>query len=250
MKHILADAHRELLRQFARSNLLIALDYDGTLAPIVTDPERAALGATTRRVLAEVTKLYRCVIISGRSRADVLARIDGLGVHGVVGNHGIEPHQAGVDLTGRVREWHPILEQRLLSIRGVMIENKTHSLSVHYRRSRQKKAARAAILDVAATLEDVRLIGGKQVVNIVPQGAPHKGIALERERERLGCDTAIFVGDDVTDEDVFALVQPGRLLSIRIGKSARSSALYYLRNQAEIDELLKVLLDLRVASGS
>ena len=73
-------------------------------------------------------------------------------------------------------------------------------------------------------LGPVRLVGGKHVVNLLPAGAPHKGLALERARARLGCDTAIYVGDDETDEDVFALDQPGRLLAIRVGRKPSSSA--------------------------
>jgi trehalose 6-phosphate phosphatase len=82
-------------------------------------------------------------------------------------------------------------------------------------------------------------------VNLLPITAPHKGIALERERERLRCDTAIFVGDDKTDEDVFALDQPGRLLGIRVGRSRTSAAAYYIPSQRSIDDLLRALVDLR-----
>jgi trehalose 6-phosphate phosphatase len=127
----------------------------------------------------------------------------------------------------------------------VHIEDKIFSLAVHYRQSREKKKARAAILRAAAALGEVRIIGGKQVVNILPDGAPHKGIALERERERLRCDTAIYVGDDETDEDVFALDQPGRLLTIRVGAKRASAATYYISRQTTIDELLRTLIDLR-----
>ena len=109
---------------------------------------------------------------------------------------------------------------------GRRIEDKGFSIAVHYRQSREKKNALAAILEAAARLGNVRVIGGKQVVNILPDGAPHKGIALERERERLRCDTAIYVGDDETDEDVFALDQPGRLLAIRVGAASASQAPY------------------------
>jgi trehalose 6-phosphate phosphatase len=127
----------------------------------------------------------------------------------------------------------------------VHVENKTFSVAVHYRRSREKKRARAAILEAAESLGPVRLIGGKQVVNILPRDAPHKGIALERERERLLHDTAIYVGDDETDEDVFALDQPGRLLTVRVGPKRLSQASYFLKNQAALDELLDALLSFR-----
>jgi trehalose 6-phosphate phosphatase len=90
-------------------------------------------------------------------------------------------------------------------------------------------------------MKGVRLVGGKLVVNLLPAGAPHKGLALEAARERFGCDTALYVGDDETDEDVFALDQPGRLLAIRVGRRRGSAAGYYLRNQREIDRVLRVL---------
>ena len=70
MRHILARANRDVLRQFACSRVLLAFDYDGTLAPIVSDPKQAAMRATTRALLSEIAKRYPCVVISGRARAD------------------------------------------------------------------------------------------------------------------------------------------------------------------------------------
>jgi len=132
----------------------------------------------------------------------------------------------------------------------VVIEDKAYSLSVHYRKSRQKRVARAAIFEAASALPGARVVGGKLVVNITPKGAPHKGVALQRERERLHCDTAIYVGDDDTDEDVFALDQPGRLLSIRVSKKVSSAAAYYIENQSAMDALLRVLVELRRKQGA
>ena len=106
----------------------------------------------------------------------------------------MEPWHATNKIADKVARWRPLLDERLAGLRGVEIEDKVFSVAVHYRQSRQKKLARSAILEAASTLGDVRLIGGKQVVNILPDGAPHKGIALERERARLKCDTAIYVG--------------------------------------------------------
>lgn len=242
MKNILLPAHRRIVERFARSNVLLAFDFDGTLTPIVTRPERAHLRPATSRLLGDLTKLYPCVVISGRARAGVLERLRGIPVHGVVGNHGIEPWGASARLKEKIERWRPLLEERLSSVRGVSIEDKVFSISVHYRQSREKKKARAAIMEAAAALNDVRVVGGALVVNLLPRGAPHKGMALERERERLGCDTAIYVGDDETDEDVFALEQPARLLTIRVGASAESAASYYLRGQADVDGLMRFLL--------
>lgn len=245
MKDILSRANREVLQQYAWSNVLLAFDYDGTLAPIVRDPEKAVMRTTTRRLLVQVAARYPCIVISGRSQSDVRRWMHGVSLQQVVGNHGIEPWQATRPLMDEVRRWAPLLSRYLQPFQGVRIENKTFSVAVHYRRSRQKKQARAAILEAAAALGAIRVIGGKQVVNILPEGAPHKGIALERERDRLGHDTAIYLGDDETDEDIFGLDQPGRLLTIRVNPKRASQASYYVRSQAVVDELLAVLVNLR-----
>jgi trehalose 6-phosphate phosphatase len=245
MRHILADEQREVLAQLSWSNVLLGFDFDGTLAPIVDDPERAALQPGTRRHLAELAALYPCVVISGRSVRDVERRVGGLGLRAIIGNHGLEPWRATRELELVVERWRELLDRLLAGLPGVEIEDKTYSLAVHYRRSRQKKRARTAILLALGQLDGVRLIGGKQVVNAVPIGAPHKGMALERERDHLGCDTALFVGDDETDEDVFALERPGRLVTVRVGTLGDSQASYCLRSQTEIDDLMERLIALR-----
>lgn len=242
MRDILAPSNRDVLEQFAGSRTLLAFDFDGTLAPIVADPGRAAMRPSTRRLLRQVARACPCVVISGRSRADVGRRLRGVELAGVVGNHGIEPSRAPVASRRGVRVWVAHLEERLGAIQGVVIEDKGLSLAVHYRRARNRKRAHARILAAAGRLGKARLLGGKQVLNILPAGAPHKGLALERERIRLGCDTAVYVGDDETDEDVFTLAQPGRLLAIRVGRKRASAAAYYIHTQTEIDGLLRSLL--------
>jgi trehalose 6-phosphate phosphatase len=250
MRHILSRANRGILRQFAWSQAVLAFDYDGTLAPLVPKPERAAMRESTRRLLSIVAEEYPCIVISGRSQGDVAQRLRGIGVRQVIGNHGLEPWPATSGMRDEVARWLPLLSGQLAGLRGVSIENKAFTLAVHYRRSRSKKAARDAIVTAARALGSVRLLGGEQVVNILPAGAPHKGIALERERARLACDTAIYVGDDETDEDVFALDQPGRLLAIRVGRDRASAAAYYIEDQRCIDDLLRVLIEARQDRGT
>jgi trehalose 6-phosphate phosphatase len=242
MRDILAAVNRRVLLQFVCSRVVLAFDFDGTLAPIVADPATAAMRPKTRALLAAVGRRYPCVIISGRGREDVRRRVAGVGTVEVIGNHGIEPWQSSEPRLRAVQRWQPLLARKTAGFRGVEIEDKVYSVAVHYRRSREKKKVRAAIEEAAAALGDVRLIKGKQVVNLLPVDAPHKGIALEAARARCKCDTAIYVGDDETDEDVFAMDQPGRLLSIRVGRNQRSLASYYIRSQREIDRLLRVFL--------
>lgn len=248
MKDILAPAQRPVLSQLAWSNLLLGFDYDGTLAPIVDDPQQARMRATTRDLLEQVARLYPCVVISGRSQEDALKRVRGTGVFEVIGNHGLEPWRRTEPFAAQVQSWVPRLQDRLSGMNGVELENKSFSLAVHYRRAASRKQARAAILAAAAELDGVRVIGGKCVVNLIPRGAPHKGMALEMAREHLRCDVVLYVGDDETDEDVFALDDPGRLLTIRVGPDVRSRASFFIRDQAGIDALLARLLELRAES--
>jgi trehalose 6-phosphate phosphatase len=250
MRDILAPKQRALLEPFAWSRTLLAFDYDGTLAPIVERPEDAFMRPATRRLLTRASALYPTVVISGRAYPDVEKRVQGLGLRAVVGNHGLEPWKATRRIHRRVREWRPLFEQALASEPGVEIEDKNYSLAIHFRRSRAKKKVRAIVAEVVRNLQKARVIPGIEVVNIVPSDAPHKGMALERERSRLSCDTAIYVGDDETDEDVFALDQPGRLLSIRVGRKETSRADFYLESQAGIDPLLRLLARLRQDIGT
>ena len=246
MRNLLADAHAEVLARFAWSNVLVGLDFDGTLAPIVDDPAAARMRASTRALLARVAASYPVAIVSGRARADVRRRLDGVRVNEVVGNHGLEP---GGDIA-RCREvvarWVPELRRRLADLPGVEIEDKTYSVAVHYRRSRTRRAAHAAIRAAVAALgPGTRSLGGKLVVNVIPIGAPHKGIAMVRLRRELAADTVLYVGDDITDEDVFGFDDPGRLLGVRVGRSRASRADYYIPTQRSMDTLLARLIALR-----
>lgn len=246
MKPILARAERATLARFARGRLLVAFDYDGTLAPIVGNPERAAMRAGTRALLRRVAALYPCVVISGRSRRDLLRRLRGLGVIQAIGSHGGEPSPRSRELRARVGRWRASLARRLRGHAGVTIEDKGLSLAIHYRRARDRGRAREAIRAAASRLARARIVGGKCVVNVVARGAPHKGTALAAERRRLRCLTALYVGDDETDEDVFSLPDR-RQLGIRVGRVPGSRARYYLRGQRQVDRLLETLIRLRAS---
>ena len=249
MQYVLSSRNRQVLKKFALSNTLVAFDFDGTLAPIVRNRHRAAIRKTTRNFLAKLTPLYPCVVISGRARNDVGRRLRGIGIKEIVGNHGIEPWRANPAMEKAVRRWLPLLKDKLREFPGVEIENKRFSVAVHYRHELRKQEARVAIAAAARGLGTVRLVGGKQVVNILPGGAPHKGLALQRELVRMRCSEAIYIGDDVTDEDVFTLPDHGRLLTIRVELNRNSLAKYYIRDQNEIDVVIERLVELRSSAA-
>jgi trehalose 6-phosphate phosphatase len=243
MQNLLSRAARPVLTRLARERTLCAFDFDGTLAPIVDRPERAGMRARTRKLLGGLAALYPCVVVSGRARSDVLGRLRGVKLAGVIGNHGAETDGTGGKPRRRVKQWRDALEADLLALPGVWVEDKGLSLAVHYRESTNKLAARKRILAAATDLKLARVFGGKQVVNIVMDNAPHKGDALAAERIRLKCTGILYIGDDDNDEDAFAL--KGDVVPVRIGRKRDSHARYYLRNQVEIDTLLELLGCLR-----
>lgn len=248
MAGILAKRNLSILAHFASSNVLLAFDYDGTLAPIASTPGRARMRAETRRLLAHVARRYPCVVISGRALDDLMRRLGRIPVWYAFGNHGLEPSDGGESRAARVGNWVRQLTERLTGHPGIVIEEKTHSVTIHYRHVRDKRGVRDAIADAVSALPDVRALGGVQAVSLIPRGGPDKGVALQQARRMFACQTAIYVGDDETDEDAFASAPPGQLLSIRVGAAGASRARYRIRSQSDIDRLLRVLLALRAPS--
>jgi len=241
--YLLSRDASPVLKRLAESRTLCAFDFDGTLAPIVDDPHSAGMREVTRALLAQLAGLYPCVILSGRSRADLLGKLRGVGIAQAIGNHGAEAD--GVDGAARrqVRRWKAEIGPQLGPLPGLWMEDKGISLAVHYRKSTNKPEARRRILRAAEKLDEVRIVGGKQVVNLVIAGAPNKGNALVSEKKRLGCDWALYAGDDENDEDAFALNE--NVVTVRVGRKRESHARYYLRAQSEIDLLLQRLVTLR-----
>jgi trehalose 6-phosphate phosphatase len=253
VRNILTRAARPTLERVAAAKVLIALDYDGTLAPIVADRDAAHMRPQTRKLLTRLAALYPSAIITGRQQRDVERFVAGTGVKSIVGNHGADwgwTRAEEVSVKREVQTWRFALNAQVGRLPGVEIEDKAFSLAVHYRASREKRRAEAAIAEALRTLPNVRVTVGKQVVNLVPRGAPHKGLALRHLRDTRDCDTAIFIGDDVTDEDVFALDEPGQLLSVRVGRSRESRAPWFIPDQRHIDDLLALLIDIRTRNAS
>jgi trehalose 6-phosphate phosphatase len=160
----------------------------------------------------------------------------------------MEPWRCTDEDRRMVTAWAERLRSDVGLLPGVWVEDKGYSLAVHYRRSPDPEAAGRDVRRAAERLEGARMIAGKLVWNVLPRSAPGKGAALETARTWLGCDSAIYVGDDVTDEDVFRLQSPGRLLTVRVGPDSASKARFHLHDQATIDEFLRVLVALRRAA--
>ncbi len=242
MRYLLSKTSLPLVKRLAEERTLCAFDFDGTLAPIVDHPRLARMRGPTRRLLKRVASLYPCIVVSGRNREDVRGKLRGIPLAGVFGNHGAEAGGRNHE-DRRIEHWKAALQAELGNLPGVWVEDKGSSLAVHYRQSTRPAQSRRRIAEAVAKLNEARTFGGKKVINLVANGAPTKGDAVAAERDRLHCNWVVYVGDDENDEDAFAM--KGNLVAVRIGRKKRTHAGYYLRSQAEIDELLKWMARLR-----
>lgn len=242
---VLGPGAAETLRRYARSATLIGLDFDGVLAPIVPDRDRARVSPETRRVLAAVARRYPCVVVSERRLEDLQPRLTGIPLRAVRGNFGNEPALSGRRPPIRVREWAETLRLRLALQDGVFVEDKGFSIAVHYLEATSRSRARTAIADVASGFRGARIIDGALAFSILPVRAADKGTTLQDLRRALGCTRAIYVGDDATDEDAFMSASPQRLVSIRVGPAAPTQARFRLDRQADLLTLLRRLTALR-----
>jgi trehalose 6-phosphate phosphatase len=245
MFRILADRHASVLAGFASSNVLLAFDYDGTLAPIAHRPALARMRAETRRLLTAVAIRYPVTVIAGRARDELAQHVRNVPVWHLAGNHGVEPWGQEAANLAQVKTWVACFERELAAYGGVVVEDKRYSLTVHYRHARNPLRVRAAINRTVRKLPGARSLGGAQAVSVVPREAPDKRDALERVRRLLVCDAAIYVGDDETDEPVFAAGNSHDLLAVSIGARRSSRARYCLESQREVDRFLRRLLTLR-----
>jgi len=245
MRSILSDDGRGALDGLARERALLVFDFDGTLAPIVDRPADAAMPEPTRALLRVASLLYPCAVVSGRSRADLARRVEGVPLLAVVGNHGAEPGFGPVDRSPHVvvTAWGRSLRAALADVPGIEIEDKGLSIAIHYRRAAHRDDARRRVMAAVEALPGGRMFGGHAVVNVAPADAPDKGDAVAEILHRIGWRSALYVGDDVTDEDAF--VADGVSVSVRVGRTDASAAGWCLPAQADVDALLAALIAAR-----
>jgi trehalose 6-phosphate phosphatase len=241
---ILAPEHVKKLASFALSNVLVAFDYDGTLAPIADRPTDAHMRPSTRLLLTSVAKRYPTVVISGRALADVTAMLSSVPLWSVYGNHGLEPAGARSDSQPDTAAWVARLTAALPAELGVRIEDKGYSVTLHFRGVPNRDRAVAAIEAAVQALPGISILHGKEAINLLPHGRGHKGMALAQARDVFACHHAIYVGDEDTDEAAFA-TGGHRTLAIRVEPSERSQAKYHIGSQLDIDRFLRTLLDFR-----
>lgn len=249
MQNLLSLKGEAALATVMESRPLLAFDFDGTLAPIVSRPHDAHVSVAVARPLELLSRVLPVAIITGRQVADVVPRL-GFEPGFIIGNHGAEDPEGAPAQTDAGAALDP-LRQRLLSdgaalrAAGVDVEDKGFSIALHYRlagdRARAVDVIAAAVQGAEA---GTRVFGGKCVVNVVADDAPDKADAVERLVERCGAASAVFVGDDVNDEPVFIRAQP-HWLTVRVGRDdPASQARYFVDGTPEVGIMLQRMLAL------
>jgi trehalose 6-phosphate phosphatase len=195
----------------------IFTDFDGCLAEIVPDPDRARPVRGAATVLARLARRYRVVaVVSGRPVLDLARRLRAPEVR-LVGLHGMEelrdrevvvlPEAAAA--RARVDHAAARLEEALRGIRGVALERKGAALAVHFRRAADPAEAErlaAPLVEAAARAEGLAVVPGRRILELRPPEGGDKGRAVRRIVRAEGLRAALVAGDDVGDLAAFEAV--------------------------------------------
>ena len=257
MPHLL-NVWPEVSRLFSEANqVLLALDYDGTLSPIVDRPELALLPARTKESLIRLnrTEKYLVGVISSRGLEDVRARV---GIDGLIyaGNGGLEISGKGMVFVhpGALRLREPVnqafrrLQQGLEHLERVTVEHKGLSLTVHYRLTpdglvREVKEAVHAAVTPFVESGALNLSAGKMAIEILPNVAWGKGDAIGEIRAAFPqFSLSVYFGDDLADEHGFAAVQAAGGFGVFVGPAGVSTtALYRVDSPQEVAQTLHLM---------
>jgi trehalose-phosphatase len=247
LKHI-----QEIARRTDRP--AIFLDYDGTLTPIVSQPDQAVLMDSTRAILRTLAAKMPVAILSGRELKDVRKRVDidrivYAGSHGfdIAGPSGLRKEMA-TEFLPRLDMVEKELGNQLTGIPGARLERKRFSIATHYRNVNESDVPKIerAVSEVAARHHELRKIDGKKVYELLPDIDWDKGKAVLWLLEALGLQRAkvrpIYIGDDRTDEDAFrALEKSG--VGILVSEEPRpTAASYSLKEPTEVERFLRELV--------
>ncbi len=240
--------------------IALFLDFDGTLVPIQKDPSRCVLAEGMKeqlKSLADSGRIY-IAILSGRSLPDIKRRI---GIRNIcyAGNHGLVisgsdmtyVHPKALSAKPSIDKAARMLSKEIAGIEGAWIERKKFTASLHYRSVRKEDipSVKKAFYKVASEFSGDRMLAvikGKKVLELAPDASWNKGSAALWILHNLkGKYLPVYIGDDWTDETAFRVLNK-KGITIRVGKSAKTAANYYLKNQREVSEFLERVSETRL----
>ena len=238
-------------------SILLVCDFDGTLVGIKSTPQEVYLPQNVKQIITLLAKDKRNIfgIISGRPLSEI-KKLVGINSIFYVGNHGFEiklpkkkkfVHPQAKKATRFIKNLVKELKRELSAYKEILIEDKTYTLSVHYRNCPRsqiaslKRDVRSICLPLVKEGK-IKVTEGKKVIEIRPPIDWNKGEALLWIEEKIKSPKSltVYIGDDKTDEDAFAQVKKG--LSIFVGKKKEDScAEFYLEKPKEVINFLKLL---------
>ncbi|HLT84123.1 MAG TPA: trehalose-phosphatase [Phototrophicaceae bacterium] len=263
VQHLAEELDQALRDLAALPSVLVALDFDGVLAPLVDDPDDSRVVPAAAEALARLDALpgVHLALISGReatalvSLAEVPAGTRVVGSHGAQRGHvGISPQQTRelvaepLELSAEQAELRAevLREATALAERyeGAWVETKPASVVVHTRLAAPDDAAELtdAVLAGPAARPGLRVQHGKDVVEMAVVHTT-KGDAVVELRADVGPQGVLFAGDDVTDEDAFAVLGPDDV-GIKVG-DGHTAAQYRVADPDELAAVLVRFLELR-----
>lgn len=235
----------------------IFLDYDGTLTPIVDDPDQAVLSEEVRMLIKSLSEAWTVVIVSGRDLKDV-RKLVGLENLVYAGSHGFNmagPQDSFYEEPGKrflpaLDRAENMLKEPVKELDGVRLERKRYAITLHYRQANEETVSRLEkrVDEVTARVPDLVKTTGKKIFELRPGMDWDKGRAMLHLLEKLHPAESrvvpLYIGDDVTDEDAFKAIG-SRGIGILVAEEDRETAAEYtLSSPREVESFLEELLDL------
>jgi len=257
MKCLFSDWDKVFFKIQNARHVFLFFDYDGTLTPIVSRPGLAKLSPKVKNSIKKLQKnpRFTLAIVSGRSLENIKKMV---GIKNLIyaGNHGLEIEGRGIRFSKAItviasrpimKKIGILLHKELRHIKGVKVEDKGATLSVHYRMAAASdkslvKDKFKRIVSPYVYAKKVRLSAGKEVLEVRPNLRWDKGEAVKWLLKGKKNTLPLYLGDDVTDTDVFRAIK-GKGISIFIGSPKRSKgADYFLRNTKDVESFIERLL--------
>lgn len=238
-------------RVSASPRLLVAADFDGTLAHLSSHHAHAEPAPGAVPALDRLSQLpgTHVAVVSGRGLSDVRARLGSHDRWDMVGSHGAESHDGQFrPMSEDMRALLEALEARVTDLRArfaaLVVESKPRGVAIHFRALGKidATAAEAAVLQIAADFPQLGLQSGSKVLEFLADRVT-KADALAALRSRHGVTDVVFIGDDLTDEHAFRAMRPSDF-AIKVGPG-ETAARFRLPSVEAVVEFLTVLADLR-----